>query len=490
MAAVTGGLALTGISGAYAETVAPVSPAGPQVHEGALKAMLDASGGSTPGSNAKMASPLAASALSTVDAFIAQWNNKYVDADGYYGAQCWDLWEQYCRSVIGCAGISTQYSPNPGYASGLWDGYARNGAAQYFTQISATSVPQKGDVAIWKYGQYPNYPYSHTAIVIADAGSYVNVLSQNSSPSLPNNPYPGQSTGPSVKQNLPKAGLAGYFRPKSSNAGQPTTPPPVAPPPTTAQPSAAPPVTAQPQPRIGSQADILAVDNAGVLWIYPATGRGGLDSRAKVEGDWAGMVTGWTVDWTGNGILDLVVKWNDGQIRLYPGRAQGGFDAPQVIGTGWGSIDIAPARWRSSDMLPGLMAKLANGDLRYYPNSQGGAMSSWVKVGHGWNGMTINVLNFNADSHADVIAQDPGGLLWLYPGTGAGTFGTKSRVGNGFNKTGLMATAGFNGAASKGLILRTSASTLTYYPLTAAGQFQTPFMISNSFSNMRLLNTQ
>ena len=117
-------------------------------------------------------------------------------------------------------------------------------------------------------------------------------------------------------------------------------------------------------------------------------------------------------------------------------------------------------------------------------------MSSWVKVGHGWNGMTINVLNFNADSHADVIAQDPGGLLWLYPGTGAGTFGTKSRVGNGFNKTGLMATAGFNGAASKGLILRTSASTLTYYPLTAAGQFQTPFMISNSFSNMRLLNTQ
>lgn len=453
--------------------------------------MLDASSGSsTPGGNARIASPLAASSLSTVDAFIDRWNNKYVDADGYYGAQCWDLWEQYCRSVVGCAGISTQYSPNPGYTSGLWDGYALNGAADYFTQVSAGSVPKKGDVAIWKYGQYPYYPYSHAAIVIGDAGSYVNVLSQNSSPSLPGNPYPGQSTGPSIKQNLTKAGLAGYFRPRSPLGGQPSTPPPSTPPPVTPEPSVAPPVIPKPQPRIGSPADVLAVDSAGVLWIYPATGRGGLGARAKVDGNWSGMVTGWTVDWTGSGILDLVVKWNDGRIRLYAGRAQGGFEAPRIIGTGWSTIDVAPARWRSSDRLPGLIAKFSNGDLHYYPNVSGGAMRQSLKIGVGWKGMAINALNFNADAHADVIAQDPAGLLWLYPGTGTGGFGAKSRVGHGFHKTGLLAATGFNGAGSKGLILRTSSSTLTYYPLSASGAFLTPVRISDGFTNLRLLNTQ
>ncbi|MHA7306447.1 CHAP domain-containing protein [Arthrobacter sp. TMN-49] len=469
LAAVSGGLAFTGLAGAHAETAVPTPPPGPHVNENALKAVLEESSESyIPGTTAKIVRPLAAASLSTVDAFVAKWTNMYVDADGYYGAQCWDLWEQYCRSVIGCSGISTQHSPNPGYACGLWDGYATNGAATFFTKIAAATAPKKGDVAIWKYGQYPNYPYSHAAIVVGDAGNYVKVLSQNSSPALPNNPFPGMSTGPSIIQNLTKTGLAGYFRPRSLPGEQPSIG----------------------KPSISSPADVLAVDTAGALWIYPATGSGGLGARIKLVGNFSGMVTGWTVDWTGNGILDLVIKWNDGRIRLHAGLAQGGFAAPQIIGTGWTTIDIAPARWRSTDNRPGLIAKLSNGDLRYYPNASGGTMSQWLKIGSGWNGLAINALNFNGDAHADVIAQDPAGLLWLYPGKGTGAFGAKSRVGHGFRKTGLIAVTGFKGAGSKGLILRTSPSTLTYYPLSASGAFQTPLRVSDGFSNLRLLNSQ
>ncbi|POH58254.1 CHAP domain-containing protein [Arthrobacter glacialis] len=468
MAAVSGSLAFAGVSGAYAVAEDPESLAGPQVNEEALQASLD---GSTNGFESALgdniATPLAGSPLSTVDAFITQWNNKYIDVDGSYGAQCWDLWEKYCRSVIGCSGISTQFSPNPGYASALWDGYARNGASSYFTQVSASSTPVKGDVAIWKYGQHPYYPYSHVAIVIGDAGGNVNVLSQNSSPSVAGNPYPGMSTGPSIKQNLTKAGLAGYLRPKSLPGG----------------PSGG-------RPSIRSKADLLAVDSAGVLWNYPATGAGGFGTKIMIGGGWIGMVSGWTVDWTGNGILDMVIKWSDGTIRLYPGGANGGFGTYSVIGQGWTNIEIVPARWRSTDTRPGMIAKLANGDLYYYPNVSGAAMSSSIKIGIGWSGLSLNSMNFNGDANADIIAQDSTGQLLLYPGTGTGGFSAKSVVGHGFHKTGLIANTGFNGSGSKGLLFRTAAGLLNYYPLSAAGAFQNPVAIGPGWTSFKLFNTQ
>ena len=158
-----------------------------------------------------------------VDAFVAKYDGKYVNVDGAYGAQCWDLWEQYCRELIGVQNISTQLSSNPGYAVALWDGYSGNGASVAFDAIQPDQAPRKGDVAIWQSGQF-YYPLSHVAIVLADAGSNLYLFSQNSTASLPGNPYPGQSTGPSSKQYLPKAGLAGYLRPKALN-GVPVPPP-------------------------------------------------------------------------------------------------------------------------------------------------------------------------------------------------------------------------------------------------------------------------
>lgn len=141
----------------------------------------------------------------SVDAFVARYIHQYVDVDGAYGAQCWDLWERYARDVVGVSNISTQYSPNPGYAIGIWDGYAVNGAAPYFDKISATATPQKGDVAIWKWGAY-NHEWSHIAIVMEDQGSNVLVFEQNG--------YPLRSC--ELQPNI-KTGLAGYLRPKNLN---------------------------------------------------------------------------------------------------------------------------------------------------------------------------------------------------------------------------------------------------------------------------------
>lgn len=146
-----------------------------------------------------------ASASMSVDAFVSTYLHRYVDVDGYYGGQCWDLWERYSRDVVGVGGISTQYSSHPGYAIGIWDGYSRNGAAPYYDQISASAVPRKGDVAIWHWGAY-THEYSHIAIVMEDRGSNVLVFEQNG--------YPLKSC---EIQQTTKSGLAGYLRPKNSN---------------------------------------------------------------------------------------------------------------------------------------------------------------------------------------------------------------------------------------------------------------------------------
>ncbi|MFK0022795.1 FG-GAP repeat domain-containing protein [Streptomyces sp. NPDC090798] len=40
--------------------------------------------------------------------------------------------------------------------------------------------------------------------------------------------------------------------------------------------------------------------------------------------------------------------------------------------------------------------------------------------------------DLNGDGHGDLIARDSSGTLWLYPGTGHGTFGTRTSLGGGW----------------------------------------------------------
>ncbi|WP_306925294.1 FG-GAP repeat domain-containing protein [Arthrobacter globiformis] len=353
----------------------------------------------------------AARTLSTFDGWVANNENRYIDMDGAYGAQCWDLWENYCLYVIGTSGISTQFSPHRGYAIALWDGFAFNGAADYFIQISASSVPQKGDVAIWQYGSY--LPYSHVAMVISDAGPNVYCFTQN--------------PGPSVKQYLSKQGLAGYLRPIRNNV---------------------------PSPTIKSAADLLAVDPYGVLWNYPASGNGRFGARIQIGPGWGNMVTGWTVDWNGNGIFDVVAKWNDGSLRLYRGQADGGFDSYQSIGVGWQSMQIAPSRFIRSNGLPGMLAKDSSGSLWYYTNSSGAALTTAGKTQVGWNWGAWNILpmDFNADGNQDVVAIDSSNAMRLYRGDGTGAWLGSGQIGSGWTFISVASSAGFAGRGTRSLV--------------------------------------
>lgn len=155
--------------------------------------------------------------MKTFSQWAASVANRYIDVDGVSGAQCWDLAAHYLSNVVKDGAVLwTQYGDRPGYASGIWGSYDRVPAMRdVLTKVLPSEPTQAGDIAIWAYGS-PDYPLSHVAVSVADAGNNIYALSQNSTTSKGNNPYPNQSTGPTVYQYLTKRGLLGYLRPNNN----------------------------------------------------------------------------------------------------------------------------------------------------------------------------------------------------------------------------------------------------------------------------------
>lgn len=142
--------------------------------------------------------------------------------------------------------------------------------------------------------------------------------------------------------------------------------------------------------------DLLSVDSAGVLWIYPGKGNGTFAPRVKVGSGWNqyNSLRGHG-DFTGDGRTDLIARsTSNGSVYLYKGTGKSG----------------------------------------------AGAFSGRIKV-RTWSGTTYNAFDavgdVTGDGKADFLARTPGGTLYLYKGTGKATseiFATRISVGTDFKQ--------------------------------------------------------
>ena len=93
--------------------------------------------------------------------FLTKYCGKKVDFDAAYGAQCVDLFRQYCSDVLNI--------PHTGAVDGakeLYEKYADLPVEKkYFTRLTKKAVPEYGYVAVW--GSTPTNKFGHVAIVIA-----------------------------------------------------------------------------------------------------------------------------------------------------------------------------------------------------------------------------------------------------------------------------------------------------------------------------------
>ncbi|MET9763532.1 trypsin-like serine protease [Streptomyces sp. NPDC006372] len=140
--------------------------------------------------------------------------------------------------------------------------------------------------------------------------------------------------------------------------------------------------------------DLLSVDSAGVMWIYPGKGNGTFAARVKVGSGWNqyNSVRG-KGDFNGDGKTDLIARSKSGSaLYLYKGTGK--------AGSGAFSARVKVRTWADYNAFD------APGDV-------------------------------TGDGKADFLARTPGGTLYLYAGTGKATseiFATRKSVGTDFKQ--------------------------------------------------------
>ncbi|MER6161143.1 trypsin-like serine protease [Streptomyces sp. NPDC001868] len=145
--------------------------------------------------------------------------------------------------------------------------------------------------------------------------------------------------------------------------------------------------------------DLLSVDSAGALWIYPGKGTGSFGTRVKVGTGWGqyNAVVGHG-DFTGDGKADLIARTKTGSnVYLYKGTGKSGT----------------------------------------------GAFAARVKVRSSWTDFNALVTpgDVSGDGKADLLARTKAGTLYLYKGTGKATseiFSTRVSVGSSYAQYDLL----------------------------------------------------
>lgn len=105
--------------------------------------------------------------------FINKYVNKKVDYDQVWGAQCVDLFRQYCKDVL-----QIPHTGGVDSAKDLWLKYnSLPLEMKYFTQIRQLSKIKCGDVIV--FGETDKNKHGHVAIVISDVPEGILVFEQN-----------------------------------------------------------------------------------------------------------------------------------------------------------------------------------------------------------------------------------------------------------------------------------------------------------------------
>jgi hypothetical protein len=121
--------------------------------------------------------------------------------------------------------------------------------------------------------------------------------------------------------------------------------------------------------------------------------------------------------------------------------------------------------------------RLWNSDTYFDPYNSGQLSEHETKlVGGGWNiyNQIETVGNVGGAAHADLVARDGSGVLWLYLGYGDGTFTSRSRIGGGWNiYDQLTAGTDYTGDGRADLLARDTSGVLWLYKGT--GDWRAPF---------------
>ncbi|MFI8403402.1 FG-GAP repeat domain-containing protein [Streptomyces sp. NPDC085463] len=224
---------------------------------------------------------------------------------------------------------------------------------------------------------------------------------------------------------------------------------------------------------------VMARDKAGTLFWYGSTNTGRLDARAQYgdTGGWAGADFTYLSTLDPDGSSDLAQLL---QNKLYvEGR---------VIGSGWGVYNalVGPGDL-TGDGKGDLLAREKSGVLYLYPgNGAGTGFAARVRVGSGWGAYDriVGAGDYTGDGRSDLVSRTPGGVLYLYAGTGSAKtpFKTRQQIGTGWHTYSKVIAPGDLNADGKGDLLGVASNGDLYAYLNASpGKFTPRARIGNGY---------
>ncbi|MDW4904573.1 trypsin-like serine protease [Streptomyces sp. ADMS] len=146
-------------------------------------------------------------------------------------------------------------------------------------------------------------------------------------------------------------------------------------------------------------------------------------------------------DVTGDYKPDILSVDSAGALWIYPGKANGTFGSPSKVSTGWNQYNSIVGHGDfNGDGKADLLARTKTGSHGYLIKGNGKtgsqAFAGRVKV-RTWSAFNTLVTpgDVTGDGKADFLARTPAGTMYLYPGTGKGTSqiaGTPRSVGTDY----------------------------------------------------------
>ncbi|MFF4529430.1 FG-GAP repeat domain-containing protein [Streptomyces sp. NPDC001407] len=137
----------------------------------------------------------------------------------------------------------------------------------------------------------------------------------------------------------------------------------------------------------------------------------------------------------------------------------------------------------------------ATGSLWLYPGTGHGTFGDRVRIGTGWGGLgKLAAGDFTGDGKADLLAVDSDtGNLYLYPGTGAArgmsTLGDRVRIGTGWNTMRELTAMDVDKDGKPDLVAVDKDGTLWAYPGTGRGTLGDRVRIGTGWDSMTELTS-
>ncbi|MEU5308837.1 trypsin-like serine protease [Streptomyces sp. NPDC021562] len=199
-------------------------------------------------------------------------------------------------------------------------------------------------------------------------------------------------------------------------------------------------------------------------------------------GDWSGVNLILQADLNRDGFQDLVYRVSStGDVYWYhfalnSAQTSGSWVTTKIF-TNWKTrrAVVIPGDL-TGDYLPDVLSEDSGGVLWLYPGKGNGTFAAPVRIGGGWSqyNQLRGVGDFNGDGKADLLARrSSGGDLYLYKGTGTsgtGLFSARVKVRAGWTGYNTLAAVGdLTGDGKADLVARTTGGTLYLYPGTGKG---------------------